>query len=100
MLKKIVDGMDAKYIGLCVFLDLQKALDLVDHSILLRKFNYYGIKVILKNVLGSFLADRNQYVYLNNTCSTVRSIHLGVPQGSILSLLLFIISINYINFAL
>ena len=94
MLKKIVGGLDAKNIGLCVFLDLQKAFDLVDHSILLRKLNYYGIRGISNKLLGSFLADRKQYVYLNNTSSTVRSVHLGVPQGSILSPLLFIIFIN------
>ena len=97
LLKKIVGGMDAKNIGLYVFLDLQKAFDLVYHSVLLRKLNYCGIRGNSNNLSGSFLADNDQYVCLNNTSSTVRSVHLGVPQGSILSPLLFIIFINNIG---
>ena len=94
LLKKIVGDTDAKKIGLCIFFDLKRAFDLVDHSKLLKKLNYYGIRGISNNSLGSFLEDSNQYFYLNNTSSTVKLVQLGVPQGSILFPLLFIIFIN------
>ena len=77
-----------------VFLDLKKAFDSVSHSILLRKLNHYDIRRQAHNLLSSYLEDRKQYVTDNNITSTTESIEYGVPQGSTLGPLLFLIYIN------
>ena len=89
-----LDNIEKKlYTGL-VFLDLTKAFDIVNHSILLCKLEHYGIRGIVNNFFGSFLSNRNQYVRINKTNSSLKSIDIGVPQGSIFDLLLFLIYIN------
>ena len=77
-----------------VFLALTKAFDTVNHSILFYELKHYGIRGIINNFFGSFLSNRNQYVTINNTNSSLKSIDIGVPQGSILGPLLFLIYIN------
>ena len=77
-----------------MFLDLKKVFDAVSHSILLGKLSHYGIRGQAHNLLSSYLEDRKQYVRNYDITSTTESIEYGVPQGSTLGPLLFLIYIN------
>ena len=88
-----------KYVG-AVFLDLRKAFDLVDHQILLHKLKLYHFTDKTVKLLSSYLNNRKQRIKINGSYSKTLTIKSGVPQGSILGPLLFLIYINDISLAL
>ena len=77
-----------------VFLDFKKAFDLVNHNILLKKLTFYFPKSTITDFMKSYLTDRYQYVFLNGKKSQTKLITDGVPQGSVLGPLFFLIYIN------
>ena len=90
----IYDNLDRGDLVASFFLDFQKAFDCVSHKILLSKLSTYGIRGMALEWFRSFLTNRKQFTNINNTDSSIHSINCGVPQGSILSPLLFLIYIN------
>ena len=91
---KILHSMDNGCLTGAVFLDLAKAFDTVNHTILLQKLSNYGVDDIAKAWFTSFLTNRKQVTSCNDVCSEAASVSIGVAQGSILGPLLFIIYMN------
>ena len=87
-------GFDSRKYTLGTFLDLSKAFDTIDHKILIAKLEYYGIRGIALDWFRSYLENRKQYVLYNNVKSDIQEISYGVPQGSVLGPLLFILYSN------
>ena len=77
-----------------VFLDMQKAFDTIDYKILLAKLEKYGIRGNALSLISSYLAERKQFVKYNDSKSAILPIVCGVPQGSILGPLLFLLYMN------
>lgn len=96
--RRILDYLDNGYIALGIFLDLSKAFDCVDHSTLLNKLDKLGIRGIAHNWFSSYLNERYQKVCISSNsskyCSSTQKVLLGVPQGSVLGPLLFILYFN------
>ena len=92
--EKLLNNLDNKYTSCAIFLDLAKAFDTVSHDILLRKLEAYGIRGDTLKLFESYLNDRYQFVKLDGAKSSISLIEFGVPQGSILGPLLFLIYIN------
>lgn len=91
---KIIDNIENKLFTLGLFLDFKKAFDSVKHDILLIKLSRYGVRGIALDIVKSYLENRMQYTKIGNATSHFGEITCGVPQGSILGPLLFIIYIN------
>ena len=88
------NGMDTGSLAGMVFVDLKKAFDTVDHQILCRKLESYGVLHGELAWFGSYLLNRVKYCRVNGVYSQIESINIGVPQGSCLGPLLFLVCIN------
>ena len=94
LVDKITRSLDAGDIVISVFLDLKKAFDTADHHILLKKLYVYGIRGKVLKWFHSYLFNRSQYVIYDDMQSETHHVKCGVPQGSIMGPLLFIIYMN------
>ena len=96
--EKVTEAIDKNEFCLGIFIDLSKAFDTLDHEVLLKKLSIYGIRGIANKLIKNYLQDRQQYVVYNNSESNCKTITCGVPQGSILGPLLFLLYINDISY--
>ena len=94
LVDKILNMMDKGQVPLGIFLDLSKAFDMLDHNILIKKLEFYGVSDGPGKLLESYLSNRKQFVVFDDINSQVLDIKTSVPQGSILGPLLFLIYIN------
>ena len=94
IVKSIQKQLDAGNYTAGVFVDLKKAFDTVDHNIILEKLDYYGIRGVAKTWFESYLNNQKQLVTLNGSDSSFKPVSTGVPQGSALESLLFLVYIN------
>lgn len=94
LVDKIGNAIKNNNVALGVFIDLSKAFDTVDHGILLKKLYKYGVRGALFAWFSSYLSNRKQCVYIDNCISDILEMKCGVPQGSNLGPVLFLLYIN------
>ena len=94
LVEHISSAIDSQSCCAGVFIDLKKAFDTVGHELLVEKLNVYGIRGVANKWLQDYLANRKQYVVINDDCSDLLDMTCGVPQGSVLGPIMFIIYIN------
>ena len=94
LINDIQNNLENGNLCVAIFLDLKKAFDTVKHEVLLRKLDHIGVRGVAKDWFKSYLSDRCQFVQLSNNQSEFDKVCCGVPQGSILGPLLFLIYVN------
>ena len=90
----IYNSLDKKEHNITILIDLQKAFDTISHQILLKKLERYGFRGVPLKLVSSYLSNRRSYVQLNSVVSSECVITTGLPQGSIISPILFLLFIN------
>ena len=100
LLEIIQKALDDGQLACGIFIDLENTFDTVSHHILLEKLDHYGIRGISNDWFRPYLSNRSQFVSINGVNSDYKTIKYGVPQGSALGLLLFLIFINDLNIAI
>jgi hypothetical protein len=88
------EAIEKDHYMISLFIDLSRAFDTISHEILFNKLYVYGIRGLALDWIKNYLPNRNQFVIYNNMKSSFRNILMGVPQGSILGPLIFILYIN------
>jgi exonuclease III len=94
LVDRLTTAMDKGDIPMSIFIDLSKAFDCLNHSILLKKLSHYGFNEQALDLMKNYLNNRKQYVECSGYTSNMMNITTGVPQGSILGPLLFLIYLN------
>ncbi len=94
IVERIRGTLDKGEKALGIYLNLQKAFDTVDHHILIQKLSHYGIRSKCLSWFSSYLSGRSQFVYVNNAQSECKSINIGVPHGSVLRPVIFLLYLN------
>ena len=91
---KLHEAIENDQVMISLFIDLSRAFDTISHRVLFNKLYQYGIRGLALDWIHNYLQNRKQFVIYNNAQSSFGNISMGVPQGSILGPLLFIIYVN------